>query len=199
MNIKAYIESGILELYALNLLDEAEKSSVDELLAVHEELGEELERIYITLEQHALSHTVTPRPELRDEILDSIENLIKEKIMDPNDLPLINQNSDYKNWLKLIADFDELTPGENGKAVKVLRNDGQVTQLLISSTTAIEQEIHQDEYESFLILSGACKCTVGNEERFMTAGDFMAVPLYQSHDVQLLSPKVTAILQLVKV
>ena len=199
MNINAYIESGILELYALNLLNEAENAAVEAKLSMYEELRQELAQISIALEKHALSNSITPRSELKSLIFDAIENLEKEKIMDPDDLPLITHNSDYRNWLKFISGFGDLVLGEDGKAIQVLQDNDLVTQLLVVSTSDIEQEIHQNEHESFLILSGECKCTIGSRERLMTEGDFMAIPLYEPHDVKLVSPKVTAILQLVKV
>jgi mannose-6-phosphate isomerase-like protein (cupin superfamily) len=198
LNLKPYIESGILELYALNSLPDEEKMGVERMLATYPELRAELNGIERALESYATSRWVKPADHLEKLVIDSLENLAKEKIMDPNDLPLINRFADYKNWLPLFENFEDLSL-ENGRHVKVLRHDEKVTQMLIVSTTDIEEETHQAEYESFLILSGQCKCTVGDQVRLMGPGDFMEIPLDEVHDVSLVSPKVMAILQHIKI
>lgn len=199
MNLKFYIESGILEQYALGLLSEAEKLSVKRMLNLHVELRDELERIQSAMENYASSRAVQPRSEMRDIVIGSIVNLQKEKIMDIKDLPLINKFSDYNNWLGFLATLGEMPLGDDGKFVKVLRCDERVTQMLITSSTDIEEEVHSNEHESFLILSGQCKCTISGNERLMGPGEFMSIPLYEPHDVALLSKTVTAILQRVKI
>ncbi|WP_165501814.1 hypothetical protein [Pedobacter frigiditerrae] len=50
MDIKKYIESGILELYAKDQLNDLDAEKVNALLGVHLELGEELEHIYSSME-----------------------------------------------------------------------------------------------------------------------------------------------------
>lgn len=199
MNLKFYIESGILEQYALGLLTAPESENIRHLLDLHVELREELERIQMAMENYATLKAVQPRAHMKNLVIDSIVNLQKEKIMDINDLPLINKFSDYKKWLGFIATIGEITLGTDGKFVKVLRHDHKVTQMLISSATDIEEEIHEDEHESFLILAGQCKCTISGKVKLMDAGEFMAIPLHEPHDVALVSTTVTAILQRVKI
>lgn len=198
MNIREYIESGILELFAMNLLGEAERAEVVCHLEVHAELAHELKRIEEALENYAQQNSITPSSHLKTKVLATITNLKKEAELDLADLPLINKYSDHKKWLKFVDGLGEQPIGEDGRYIRMLRRDDEVTQLLIVSTTSIEEEIHEAEHESFLILSGACRCTVGDQVTLMSAGDFMSIPLLELHDVQLLSPKVTAILQHVR-
>jgi mannose-6-phosphate isomerase-like protein (cupin superfamily) len=199
LNFKAYIESGTLELFVMNLLTEVDREEVLRNLNVYPELGEELKRIENALELYAMQNSIAPNGQSKENVLTAITNLKKETAMDPANLPLINQYSDYTNWLKFVNSIGKPAIGSDGRAVQVLRHDEEVTQLLIVSSTDIEQEIHEKEHESFLILSGACKCTIGDRVRLMYAGDFMPIPLHEYHDVQVISPEVTAILQRVKV
>ncbi|RZK37358.1 MAG: cupin domain-containing protein [Pedobacter sp.] len=199
MNLRAYIDSGVLELYAINSLSEQESKDVEAMLARFPELRKELLSIENALESYAKSRWIAPPSHLEDIVVSSLLNLEKEKAMDLTNLPLINRFSDYKNWLPLVQSFGNLSIGEDGRFVKVLRHDDRVTQMLIVSTTDIEEEVHDDEHESFLILSGDCRCTIGNNERLMKAGDFMDIPLYEEHDVKLVSETVMAILQRVKI
>ena len=154
MNLKFYIESGILEQYALGLLSEKESANVKHLLSLYVELREELERIQDAMENYAALKAVQPRAHVKNLVIDSIVNLQKEKIMDLNNLPLINKFSDYKNWLGLVDTLGEIPLAKDGKFVKVLRHDAKVTQMLIVSSTAIEEETHEDEQQHRLWRSG---------------------------------------------
>ena len=118
--------------------------------------------------------------------------------MKADDLPVINRFSDHKDWLQMLEGLTEVQLDERGRWIKVLRQNEQITQMLIVSTTDIEEETHENEYESFLILSGACKCTIGNNVTLMEAGDYMEIPLHLAHDVALASERVVAILQRIK-
>lgn len=198
MNLKSYIESGIIERYVLNDLPVNEKRGVERMLHTYPELREELNAIELALQSYATSQKITPPHYLQEQVIKSLLNFEKEKAMDIEDLPLINRFSDFKNWLPMVERLGELPLADDGRCIKILRCDEQVTQILIVSTTDIEEETHENEYESFLILSGACKCTIGNNVRLMEAGDYMEIPLHALHDVALVSESVVAILQRIK-
>ncbi len=199
MDTKTYIESGILELYALNLLSEIETAKVDRLLSIHVEVGEELERIYIVLESYAALHAIHPKEETHDALAEKLINLEKERIMDPSDLPLLNNYSDYRNWKQVVSRFQETPKIIDGKAIKVLTHTDKITQLLVTLTADYEEEIHTHELESFLILSGRCLFNINGYATLLGQGDFMAIPLNEPHNVKLVSDQVVAILQRVRV
>ncbi len=199
MNIQAYIESGILEMYALDLLDPIEKEDVELMVSFFPALKKELESIQHALEMYAASRAVQPRPYVRDKIKDLISNLEKEAEMDPGNLPFINSYSDHNQWLNLVKDSIPLKPEGDTPFMKVLQQSDKILQLVLVSATDFEDEVHDNEYESFLILKGRCKCTVGEKVRFMDEGEFMAIPLHEHHSVELLTETVVAILQRVAV
>ncbi len=68
MNISAYIDSGILEEYALGLVSPQEKQEVECLTRVYPELKAELELIEKALEQYALQHGVPVPSRVKDNI-----------------------------------------------------------------------------------------------------------------------------------
>lgn len=183
----------------MGTLSKPESTEVQFYLEIYEQLREELNRIEIALENYAIQNSIASSPQIKDQVLNAIANLEREREMKLSDLPLINKYSDYRNWLKWIENFGDLPMGADGRHISMLRNDQQVTQMIIVSTTDIEPETHLIEQESFLILEGECKCTIGDQVKFMSAGDFMEIPLFETHDVQLVSPKVTAILQRVRI
>ncbi|MBC7688849.1 MAG: cupin domain-containing protein, partial [Aquabacterium sp.] len=49
------------------------------------------------------------------------------------------------------------------------------------------QEVHDDEFEKFLIVEGSCTITVGQEVTELFPGDFFAIPLYKKHVVKVTS------------
>lgn len=69
-DLKAYIESGILELYAMGDLSPGERQEVEFMLAKHPELLTELTEIEKSLEVYAEHHAIEPADYLRARILD---------------------------------------------------------------------------------------------------------------------------------
>ncbi|MDQ7947415.1 MAG: hypothetical protein REI93_01185, partial [Pedobacter sp.] len=163
MDIKAYIESGILELYALGDLSQSERAVVVSNLQRYPALQKELHQIEVALENYANLRRVMPRAHVKQRLMESIQNLQKEEVMDPTDLPLLHKGADHEKWLRFIESLGPLTLGDDGRHIRVLQHHERLTQLLIVSTTAFEEEVHENVHESFLILSGACRCTVGNQ------------------------------------
>ncbi|MCS6824344.1 MAG: anti-sigma factor [Cytophagaceae bacterium] len=82
MNIQEYISSGILELYVLGKLSEQESREVEALAAKHAEVRKELENIFITMEQYATLHAVTPHSQLKGKIFSKITSYENEHRLD---------------------------------------------------------------------------------------------------------------------
>ena len=76
MDIKAYIESGILEQYVIGTLSAAEMAEVERNIKLYPEIANEIKAIEITLEAYARHQGVAPK--LTEEKL--IENLHHSKI-----------------------------------------------------------------------------------------------------------------------
>ena len=71
-DIKAYIESGILELYVLGDLSQGEKLQVEEMMSKHPVIKAEVEEIERSMESYALANAVDPAEHLRDKVLNSL-------------------------------------------------------------------------------------------------------------------------------
>lgn len=71
-NIQAYIESGILEQYALGELSPAEQAAVEATAARHPEVGEELAQVQQALGFYAEAHALTPPAGLRERVLGNV-------------------------------------------------------------------------------------------------------------------------------
>lgn len=69
---KAYIESGILELYVLGELNTQEQREVEAMAAKYPEVKQEIAEIELAMERYALDNAITPSPELESIILGKI-------------------------------------------------------------------------------------------------------------------------------
>ena len=70
--IQDYIESGILEQYALGELSAAEQASVEEQAALHPAIREELQQIQEALGFYAEAHAIEPPSGLRERVLGNV-------------------------------------------------------------------------------------------------------------------------------
>ncbi|MGE3802023.1 MAG: anti-sigma factor [Candidatus Kapaibacterium sp.] len=111
MNIKEYIESGVLELYAMGALPPEEHARVESDLATYPELRAELQEISDALESIAPVPGIEPRVDLRNSIIDAItekeEKSEGEKPKEKNIIsyqPDIPSRSNGRTWL-LAASF----------------------------------------------------------------------------------------------
>jgi anti-sigma-K factor RskA len=71
-NIKAYIESGILELYVLGDLSPEERLQVEEMAAKHAVVKAEIDQIEQSLELYAEEYAVEPPEAVRDKVLNGL-------------------------------------------------------------------------------------------------------------------------------
>lgn len=191
MNIQEYIESGILEQYCLNVLNEQERADVLKNCSLYPEIKQELTAIEISFENLFRSQSIAPDKKLKDQIL---AKLGFANTVTLQNLPLIDAYSNYSDWLAAVEHLIPAEPFEPFFA-EVLRQDEKATQTLVITQLNAPEETHVDRMESFLILKGHCTCTVGNETFTLQAGDFLEIPLHVKHDIKIDSPYVIAILQ----
>ncbi|MCC8410719.1 anti-sigma factor [Mucilaginibacter sp. UR6-1] len=71
-DIRAYIESGILELYVLGDVSPAEKQQVDDAASKYPEVKAELDAIETAMESYALVQAIEPSEQQRDRVLNSL-------------------------------------------------------------------------------------------------------------------------------
>jgi anti-sigma-K factor RskA len=71
-NIQEYIESGILEQYALGELSAAEQAAVESHAAAHPEIQEELTQVQAAFGFYAEAHAITPPTGMRERVLGNV-------------------------------------------------------------------------------------------------------------------------------
>lgn len=93
MNIQDYIESGILEEYALGVLSEAERTEVERIAREHPDVARELKQVIGGLDAYAEAHAVTPPEGMRERVLAGWQQAIRataeqEKTIQTADAPV---------------------------------------------------------------------------------------------------------------
>ena len=78
VELQHYIESGILEEYALGVLNTAERADVERMAQEHPVIKQELMAIVEGLDAYAAAHAVTPPEGMRERVLQAWENSIRE-------------------------------------------------------------------------------------------------------------------------
>ena len=96
--VKAYIESGILELYVLGQLSELERAEVEVMSAKYPEIKAELLDIEVAMETYALQNAVTPPIGLESKILFQISgaSATEDHQSPPKIVPLYDTATDVK-------------------------------------------------------------------------------------------------------
>ena len=74
MNVKEYISSGIIELYAFNALSESEMREVEAMAKAHPEIANELASSITAMDNYLLLHTAEPSEGLKSKIMLSLAN-----------------------------------------------------------------------------------------------------------------------------
>ena len=190
MDIKEYIESGVLEEYCLGLLDEEAKSFLIQMAMLYPEIKDELIATELAIEKLSFAGALEPNHGIKQRILDTL-GFGEDKF---DHFPTVTQDADYKTWLKNLAHLIPSEPSEDFFC-EVIRKDERIQQMLVVTKSDVPEEDHNDYLESFFILKGHCECTVGDKTVNLFAGDYLEIPLHVKHDIKIMSPHVVAILQ----
>lgn len=160
MNIKEYIASGILEQYALDLLSDDERRSVEKVLLQYPELKKELSSIEDALYLYSLSKTKTPPQGLEKQILEKIKSEGKA-----DDAPTPGPSK--PNYLWWIAGFGILL-------------SFALWQFFQKSSISSDLMTLQNEYENL-----AADCDTVRSERDLLIEQLQFVRNSNSQDIQM--------------
>jgi mannose-6-phosphate isomerase-like protein (cupin superfamily) len=192
INLEEYIAKGNLEAFCLGNLSAEEEAQLQELCKRFPKLRVELQIVEQAMERLAAIAGVTPTIDHKKKLLDSLG--FGNKRLDLNQLPVINEDTDYLDWLDALA---HLLPAQPKDSIifHPLTSTPELSQTLVFTRMSIPDETHEDLIESFFILEGNCTCIVGGQAYHLSPGDFLEIPLHVHHDIVLTSPYVRAILQ----
>jgi mannose-6-phosphate isomerase-like protein (cupin superfamily) len=188
-NIKEYIESGLLEAYVLGATSVNEKAEVEQMIHDFYEIREEVNVIRETVENYSMAHALEPDVTIRPFLMATIdytERIKKGEV--PGSPPLLHEASkitDYTQWL--ARDDMQLPPDFQDLHARIIGYTPQVLTAIVWINKMAPQEVHNNEYEKFLIIEGTCNITIEEEVYQLVAGDYLAIPLYKNHHVRVSS------------
>jgi mannose-6-phosphate isomerase-like protein (cupin superfamily) len=188
LNSKEYIETGILEMYALGICNDEETKAVEMMASLHPAIHRELTLISQSLEDYAMANAIAPNPLIRPFLLATIDYTQRLKNGEPVSFPpLLNENSliaDYHNWLNRV---DMVSPETDSIYAKIIGYSPEATTAIVWLKDYSPHEVHDDEYERFLIVEGTCDIIVEDEVNHLVPGDYFTIPLHKNHLVKVTS------------
>ncbi|UOQ76951.1 anti-sigma factor [Hymenobacter sp. 5516J-16] len=139
MNIQEYIESGILEEYALGVLNEVERAEVERIAREHPEINRELKTVIASLDAYAEAHALTPPTDMRERVLAGWQQAIQAAEQTPS-LPASDGSSTPP---RMVASAPAAAPAATPAGEAVVRQmpvetaSGSRTRWLIAASVAL--------------------------------------------------------------
>jgi mannose-6-phosphate isomerase-like protein (cupin superfamily) len=194
MSLKDYIDSGMIEDYCLGLLTPDEMEEVTKQANIHPEIKERINEYQSVLKQYAAELTPGKAKSHKKHLMEIIDNLETETGIDIKNLPLISKYSDSKKWLPLAK---SVLPSalEEPTLTYVLRDEKGINQFLIWTIADSPYELHEDVFETLLLLEGECICRVGEDAYHLTSGGFLTIPLHKQHNLEVVNGPVLLLVQ----
>ncbi len=188
-NVSEYIESGILELYVLGQASAEESKEIAELAAFSAEIRKEIEEITEAIEKYAHSTAITPDPTIKPFLMAMLDYMGRmengEQPSSPPDISEFSKIIDYKQWLdrtdmSIPADFKDIH-------AKIIGYTPKAITAIVWISEMAPQEVHDDEYEKFLIVEGTCDIVINGIVHQLIPGDSLNIPLHADHHVKVTS------------
>ena len=188
-NLQQYIESGVLELYVLGITTAEEFEEVEQMMVISPEIRKEINAIEIALERYAKSYSIIPNATIRPFVMATID--FSERMKNGENLPLPpalhkgSQIEEYNEWLNrsgmiVPVDFKDLH-------ARIIGYTQEVLTAIVWIKDMAPSEVHDDEYEKFLIIEGSCDIMIEGDIHSLLPGDFFSIPLYKPHEVHVTS------------
>ena len=188
MKVEEYIKSGILEQYVLGCASASEASEVELMAAADDKVRLEIEAITEALGAYAMGHVMVPNPIIKPFLLASVDYSERMKNGEPvSEPPFLSEKSviaDYAAWLNRS---DMIPRNDEDVYAKIIGYTPQAITAIVWLKDYAPQEVHDNEYEKFLIVEGTCNIIVGEEVNELVPGNYFTIPLHKNHMIKVTS------------
>ena len=184
-NYNELIESGLLELYVLGQTTPEESIEIQQLALLNESVRKEIFEIEVSIEKYAETHAIEPNPIIKPfllAMLDFSDRMLAGET--PFCAPMLSSDSkveDFEVWLNredlsIPQDFDNIH-------AKIISFTPEAVTAIVWIKEMAPQEVHDDQFERFLVLEGTCDVTIDKDVHQLVAGDYLTIPLHTTHHV----------------
>ncbi len=188
LNSKEYMESGILELYVLGIATEDETKDVEMMASSDPAIKQEIELIRESLEDYAIANAIEPNPIIKPFLLATIDYTERLKNGELVSVPpLLNENSkiaDFNSWL---TRSDMVSSDTNSVYAKIIGYTQEAVTAIVWLKDYAPHEVHDKEYERFLVVEGTCDIIVEDQVNHLVPGNYFSIPLHKNHLVKVTS------------
>jgi len=188
-NCQELIASGLLELYVIGETTPQENQLIEEMALTHAELRQEIHEIELSMEAYALENAVEPDPILKPLLVATIDFMDRTKDGEVfTTPPILSKNSKPEDYAEWINRADMVLPDDADDIfAKILCvSEGLMTTIVWIKQMA-PKEVHDHDYERFLILEGTCDIYVEETAVSLKAGDYFEIPLHKKHHIVITS------------
>ncbi|MEO6303228.1 MAG: cupin domain-containing protein [Bacteroidia bacterium] len=188
-SLNEYINSGILEMYVLGLTSDEETSEIKKMAIDHSEINDEIVAIAKALMLYSEESVPAIDPTVKPMIMATIDYSERLKNGErPTVPPILTEGTTLKDlapWLdrKDMALDEEL---EDFK-IKIIGHQPNVMTAIVWIKEATPYEIHNNEYEKFLIIEGTCDIITDESTHSLVPGNYFSLPLHLGHVVKVTS------------
>ncbi len=187
--VKDYIESGIIELYLLNMTTEEESHDLEEAAEFFPEIKEALMAAAIGMEKFALAQAVPPPAPAKPFLFATIDFMERMEAGEaPTFPPALHPNSTADDFAPWLNRPDMILPEDaEDTHIKIIGATPELTTAIVWATKLLPDEVHDDEFESFLVLEGNCEISIDDRSYYLKPGDFLTIPLHSHHIAKITS------------
>ncbi len=189
LSIEQYINSGILEQYVLGLTTTEESIEVTNYAKQFIEIQKEIEEIETALQLQSLASFAKPNIATKAFLLATIDYTERLKngeiVLTP---PILNEHSTIKDFDKWLKRPDMFLPENSDELFgKIICANEQATTVIAWLKSYAPSEVHDNEYERFLIIEGSCEIIIENKIHTLSIGNYMQIPLGAQHHLNITS------------
>ncbi len=188
-DIKTYIESGILEAYLLGSVSREEADEVEQLASGNDEVRMAIDEISEALEIYSLANPILPNSLIKPMLMAAVDYTERIKNGEPQSFPpQIHPGSKIVEYAEWLSRPDLKAPDEIEEIhARIIGYTAKAMTAIVWIKEMAPQEIHDDEFEKFLIVEGTCDVIIGDDIHQLVPGDVFSVPLHKNHLVKVTS------------
>jgi mannose-6-phosphate isomerase-like protein (cupin superfamily) len=184
-----FLESGLLELYVMGQATPEQGAEVETMLAIHHEVRAEKDAIEAALERLALANAVQPNPIIKPFLLATVDYATRLQNGEPPAFPpLLTEHSTMADYAEWLGRTDIALP-EYFRDIhaSIIGYTAELITAIVWIKEMAPQEVHDHEYEKFLIVEGTCDIQIEDEVHHLVPGDYLTIPLHKNHHVRITS------------